>query len=80
MMETVHATVVYEARGATAPGQGPPGAPIDCPVAWGGKVVASICVWHYVPVGPPPEEKHAHAVVETGQRISHALGHGAEQR
>ena len=52
---------------------------IAAPVfGYGGDVVAAICVRHYVPAGRPPEEAHVRAVVDTAQRISHALGFGAE--
>ena len=47
---------------------------------YGGDVVASICVRHYVPFPNPPEEAHIRAVTQTAERISHSLGHGAEQR
>ncbi|HEU5318606.1 MAG TPA: IclR family transcriptional regulator [Chloroflexota bacterium] len=54
---------------------------IAAPVfAYGGEVVAAICVRHYVPAGHPPDGEHVQAVRETAQRISHALGHGAEPR
>ena len=54
---------------------------IAAPVfAYGGEVVASICVRHYVPFPAPPEEAHVRAVTQTAERISHSLGHGAEPR
>ena len=54
---------------------------IAAPVfAYGGDVVASICVRHYVPFPDPPDETHIRAVTQTAERISHSLGHGAEPR
>jgi DNA-binding IclR family transcriptional regulator len=54
---------------------------IAAPVfVYGGQVAASICVRHYVPEGQPPDQAHVRALTETAQRISHALGHGAEPR
>ena len=54
---------------------------IAAPVfAHGGEVVAAICVAHHTPVDQPPPEALIRAVNETAQRISHALGHGAEPR
>jgi IclR family transcriptional regulator, KDG regulon repressor len=54
---------------------------IAAPVfSYGGDVVASICVRHYVPFPDPPEGAHILAVTQTAERISHSLGHGAEPR
>ena len=47
---------------------------------YGGDVVASICVRHYVPFPNPPGEAHIRAVTQTAERISHSLGRGAEPR
>lgn len=48
--------------------------------AYGGEVVAAICVPHHTPFDQPPPDPLIRAVTETAQRISHALGHGAEPR
>ena len=73
---------IRQRRYALSEGEHRPGVrSVAAPVfAYGGDVVASICVRHYVPFPDPPDEAHVRAVTQTAERISHSLGHGAEPR
>jgi DNA-binding IclR family transcriptional regulator len=83
-VETLRAELdrIHARRYALSEGEHRPGVrSIAAPVfAYGGEVVASICVRHYVPFPQPPDEAHIRAVMQTAERISHSLGYGAEPR
>jgi DNA-binding IclR family transcriptional regulator len=54
---------------------------IAAPVrAYGGDVVAAVCVRHYLPPDVPPDPALIRAVTETAMQVSHHLGFGAEPR